>query len=72
MFRTVGVKTKFRTRDHYVSGFDIGCPGSAPIVTHKTRTEVVTKEILIISIILFKITNESETHTNFRKCLDDA
>ena len=55
LFRTVAVNAKFHTRDHLVSGFDIGYPGSAPIVTHKTRTEVVTKEILIISIILFKM-----------------
>ena len=54
-FRTVAVKTKFHTRDHVVCGFDVGYPEFAPIVTHKTRTEVVTKEILIISIILFKI-----------------
>ena len=54
-FRTVAVKAKFHTRDHFVSRFEIGYPGFAPIVTHKTRTEVVTKEILIISIMLFKI-----------------
>ena len=53
----VGVKAKFPTRAHLVIRFNIGYPGSAPIVTHKTRTEVVTKEILIISIILFKIVN---------------
>ena len=55
LFRTVAVNAKFHTRDHVVCGFEVGCPGFAPIVTHKTRTEVVTKEILIISIILFKI-----------------
>ena len=55
LFRTVAVKAKFHTRAHVVIGFEIEYPGSAPIVTHKTRTKVVTKEILIISIILFKM-----------------
>ena len=53
-FRTVAVKAKFPTRAHLVCGFDVGYPGSAPIVTHKTGTKVVTREILIISMILFK------------------
>ena len=66
LFRTVAVKAKFHTRAHVVCGFEVGCPGSAPIVTHKTRTEVVTKEILIISIILFKMTHVIITCITFQ------